>query len=349
MGFEATFLNAHIHEQNAFCEIGNIALLPYRYLFGGRQIFIISDGEKKGVHHFASLHARGEKNICPTNPDLHSARKSMLRTAFAIVLLIPGLLIGLVFKGLGYLFSSQARDMHHKVMVEVLSSTLNQSMNNVIQKTGQALNQALNGQPVDASLNLLDDMIPQPSDFDALWKNRILNIQTIGSSSGPIKNEFELNSKLNQLTTKAVDVLIIQGDGKLQINGGCGIPALTPAKIILLGARLGQGIGGQKLGDENNSQPYKTLINTLKQSGNWEFQDSPSAKEALKADPVRNCLTRTRWQTVYTVKTLDQAKKVVAQALSKGKPGDPKPPGFGPKGNIYGLSDIRRNDVKKHL
>jgi hypothetical protein len=276
------------------------------------------------------------------------------QTALAIACLVPGLIFGLILKGIGYL-DTNAQDTHQRVVIDVISKPVNQSFNDVLQKTGDAFTAILDGQPVD-DLDILGDMMPQRGDMDQAWKNRILNIQMIGTKDAPIENEFQLGVQLRQLDPlQPIDALVIHGNGKLQIHGNDLIPQLNPMKVVLVGARLGNaGLGGgHRLGGEDDpahlQQPQRPLREVLRLSQKWQILQANSARDALQADlVVRDCLSGKRWHALYEVAA--PAKKAKKGALFGGHghlggpDGKPKKPGgHGPKRNIHGVHDRGNN------
>lgn len=110
----STFLNVRIENSGALAWIGDKGLAPFRYLFNGRTVRIRTGKSDQVVkiHHVASFHKNGWWNFSRTNMNFHSSRTSMIKTALAVVLLIPGLILGAAIKGVAYLFSD-VRKKHH--------------------------------------------------------------------------------------------------------------------------------------------------------------------------------------------------------------------------------------------
>lgn len=304
MGLEATFLNASIQGQGTLCLIGNFALTPYRYLFGGRDIKIIQNGGRQTIHHIASFHPFGSRNKCQTNPAFHSSETNMLRTAAAIALLVPGLMIGFIFKWMGYVFSKDAASIHGEVYSEVSSKPLREELKRSLQKFSQIMKDAWSGKSIDDTEIDDSEMNVQQirAHTDLGWKMRILNIQEVGSFETPIKSELELTTQIRKIDrNQPVDTLIIYGNNKLQINNDPGIMALNPMKIILIGASLGStGIGAKRLGNGKSDPSLPQLRESLTQSGKWRIEKGNSLEKALEAtNEIRNYLLRKRWHVLY--------------------------------------------------
>jgi hypothetical protein len=95
------FLNTRIENSGALAWMGDMALTPVRYLFNGSTLRI--DMQKLEVHRIASFHAEGSSNRSYSDPWLESQPTGMIQTALAVALLVPGLLVGVILKGLSYL------------------------------------------------------------------------------------------------------------------------------------------------------------------------------------------------------------------------------------------------------
>lgn len=98
------FFNTRVENSGAIAWIGDKGLIPFRYLFNGKTISIqIQDSDQKTIeiYHMPSFQKRSEG----------LSLAGMIKTALSIVLLIPGLLAGGLFKGLAYLFSD-VREKH---------------------------------------------------------------------------------------------------------------------------------------------------------------------------------------------------------------------------------------------
>lgn len=106
------FLNTKVENSGALAWIGDKGFAPFRYLFNGKTIRVQprqSDQEIE-IHHVASFH-KSYWNSSRTNNSLKSSSTGMIKAAFSVVLLIPGLILGAAFKGLAYL-SSSVRENH---------------------------------------------------------------------------------------------------------------------------------------------------------------------------------------------------------------------------------------------
>lgn len=287
------FFNMRVEGQGAFSEIGNLCLTPYRYLFGGRTVQIIDAGNLKGIHHVASFHCLGNKNKCPTNSNLHSGDMNLFYTALAIALFIPGFILGTLFKALGcVLNNAEATDL--RVWTDVVSKPFNEGFNRTLQAATDAFNNMLQGK-VSEPINMMSTMIPTDDDLSWAWRSRILQIKTVGSRNNPITTQMTLNRAVSQLTLTPTDILVIFGDGKLQIEYDPGIYVLNPMKVILIGVKLGQeGISAAQHLDNKPKMPR--LASVLMESGKWQRKTASSMKEALedrlpnrKYQPCKRC------------------------------------------------------------
>lgn len=116
MNNAAIFLLTHVTGTSSpatpLAALGDRCLAPARYLFHGRNVQILNQEHAlQAIDHVASFHAQGTAHHSRTSKTLHSAPRSLLRTATAIIALLPGLLLGLPLKGLTYL-SHTVRDNH---------------------------------------------------------------------------------------------------------------------------------------------------------------------------------------------------------------------------------------------
>lgn len=101
------FLNTSIENSGTLAWIGDKGLAPFRYLFNGRTIRVqpCQSDQKTEIYSVSSFHKRGLKHRCRANKDLKSSSTGMIKTALAVVFLIPGFILGTAFKGLAHLFS----------------------------------------------------------------------------------------------------------------------------------------------------------------------------------------------------------------------------------------------------
>lgn len=90
-------------------KFGDFCLTPLRCLFHGHKITICTKNNQTDVAH---------ENEYATQVDPHwnKPKRNYLRIALSIVFLLPGLLLGSFFKGIGYLLSSSIREKHQLVI-----------------------------------------------------------------------------------------------------------------------------------------------------------------------------------------------------------------------------------------
>jgi hypothetical protein len=104
-----TFLNTRIENSGSLAWLGDKALTPVRYLFDGRTFRIDLKDQTIAIHRVASFAKVGDLNSSRTNSELKSSSTGLVRTALAIVLIVPGFIIGIAFKGVSYLFTDVRR------------------------------------------------------------------------------------------------------------------------------------------------------------------------------------------------------------------------------------------------
>jgi|HubBroStandDraft_4_1064222.scaffolds.fasta_scaffold165180_1 hypothetical protein len=158
----AVFLNTRVEDSGALAWIGDKGLAPVRYLCNGKTILVEFRGSddsdnKIEIHHVTSFHKQGAQNRAKTYHDLQSSSTGMIKTVLSVVFLIPGLMVGAVFKGLAYL-SSDVREKHslakeHLTPINREIGTRSQPMRNE-QELKEALSAAyesdLKHRPTDA-------------------------------------------------------------------------------------------------------------------------------------------------------------------------------------------------------
>jgi len=337
------FFNTRIEGQGTFSEIGNLCLTPYRYLFGGRTVQIIDADALKGIHHVASFHCLGDKNQCPTNPNLHSADMNLFYTAFAIALFIPGLILGTLFKALDYAFNDAEEASYRHVWMDVVSRPLNQGFNEALQAASDAFGNILSGR-APAEMDMVDMMMPKDDDLDWAWKSRILQIKTIGSPKAPIEKQMDLDREVSQLDRSPTDILVIFGNNRLQIAHDPGIYDRNPMKVVLVGAKMG-GEGIASVAHRLDGADIPQLASVLRQSGKWQRRTATSMKQAMQANnPMRECLPFKQWHMVYEVNATQKASIALARPVMKhfgpgpsGGDGKGKKAGFG--ANVHTIHD----------
>lgn len=138
------FLNTRVENSGALAWIGDKGLAPYRYLFNGKTMQVQPRDSDKviEVHHVEAFHVDGDWNYSKTNPFLRSESTGMIKTILSIVLLIPGIIVGIVFKALAYL-SSAIREKHS--LVKEHFTPINRTIGSVANpiKTRHELSEAL--------------------------------------------------------------------------------------------------------------------------------------------------------------------------------------------------------------
>lgn len=100
------FLKTEIEGTGALSWVGNLGLAPYRYLFNGKTVSVVTDktdNQVVHVHDVSSFHNNGADHHSTTEYDLVSSEKAFYKLVLAVVLLIPGLILS-VCKALSYLF-----------------------------------------------------------------------------------------------------------------------------------------------------------------------------------------------------------------------------------------------------
>jgi hypothetical protein len=104
------FLNTKVEDSGILAGIGDLGLTPFRYLFNGKTIRVQAQGQQIEIHHVASFHKSGSKNVSHSTWQLKSSPTGMIKAVCAVVLLIPGFLFA-VSKVFAYLFSD-VREKH---------------------------------------------------------------------------------------------------------------------------------------------------------------------------------------------------------------------------------------------
>jgi hypothetical protein len=109
------FFNSRAENTGALAWIGDKGLAPFRYLCNGKTVHIQwnKSTQETTIHHVASFHCKGSRHHSRTNFNLNSSSTGLIKTAFSIVLLAPGLLLGTLFKGMSYLFSDTRKNHRH--------------------------------------------------------------------------------------------------------------------------------------------------------------------------------------------------------------------------------------------
>lgn len=146
------FFNVCLEDSySGLSDLGNSFLTPVRYLFKGRSVkIIINDNLEPTMHHVRSYH-KTPGHQSKSYP-LHSLPKNFFKTVLAIVTLIPGLLLGTIFKGLSYLQKS-TREEHlalksHFTPQNVVIGTVDDALN--LQQIENALRQIPLNKKIDA-------------------------------------------------------------------------------------------------------------------------------------------------------------------------------------------------------
>src|SRR6185437_450344 len=203
---------AEIKNQSALVQAADFLLSPGRYLFGGRTVEIIGDK----VHHVASFHPLGNKNRCSTNPNLHSSEMSMLRTALAILCLVPGYIIGIPLKAFCRDFVNSYGEAWKKIYIDLSKRMVSECFEKFrknLERLKAEISNAL-GAPLSS-----EGRSYELTDRDWFWKSLILNIRSIGSVEQPIINQISLQTELGKLRVEEpVDTLVIYSNKKWDIS-----------------------------------------------------------------------------------------------------------------------------------
>jgi hypothetical protein len=308
--------NTEVQNQGYLCSFFDLALAPVRYLFEGRSIQIVHSGLKTEVHHVRSYHPCGEKNRSLTKKELTSSGMHMLKTAVAILFLIPGFIIGFYGKLLLTCFSSQLTESHDIIIKDLANSYVQESVEQAGKMLAQAFFKALGG--TDAEMEELDLGAPKQegTGLDFLWQKKILNLRTIGAPNDPVLSQMQLQTKLSEAWTKKekdtpgqpTDILMIFAKKDLIIGQDPGFVQFNPMKVILVGAKIGEKVFGNRLGDKNDkgqyvsAAPLKSFKTTLEESGKWQVKDVQGTGAAIQDTPdTRSWFPCKPWHLVYNV------------------------------------------------
>lgn len=110
------FFNTKVENSGALAWIGDKGLAPFRCLFNGKSVF--------------SIYGTGSRECMSISiPRASFSSTGMFRTAFSVILLIPGLILGAAFKGLAYLFSDVRK--RHSLVRERLTP-IDRTIGNVL-------------------------------------------------------------------------------------------------------------------------------------------------------------------------------------------------------------------------
>lgn len=290
LSIHETFFNAEFKGQNSFCALGNWLLTPYRYLFGGRTVHIIQNSIVRRFHHVPSFHPLGKRKVCETDPTLHASEMSFLKTVLAIICLIPGLLLGSFFKGLGY--TPYAEAIHAAILEGLRYPYTNRN-------TGLLL---YFNNPVWC------------------WKSQVLHIEVLGTVDKPIANAINLDVAVNTLAEKTpIDVLIIYGKN-LNVKLDPGLLKLNPMKMILVNTNIGNQHSYQLDPKEKNVEVATNLDTCLKASGKWlERTTVKTIEEALMESLPRRPGFCKSYHGIYYVKTAQPPPPKIPAVPQKSK------------------------------
>lgn len=293
------FLNTRIENQGICCALGNAALIPYRYLFNGRTIRIIKTEKDHKIHHVLSFHPLGNRNTSLNCPDLSSSKRSMLKTALAIMTLLPGLFVGVLFKTVGYLFTDVQKmdhlvrdEIYSKVKFEKLLFILDQTAHNgsdqgfsqdELRQSNEQINKEKNGKETWEELALA-------------WNAKVTRRIIVGKSKDNqwIQNEAQLKEQLSTIEVngqKPIDAVIVLGKD-FQILEDPGLLKFNPMKIILYKVKVAK----------ESRQDRQTFYDTVIASKKWIRRTNLSYIEALNdTPPLRSWIFWKRWHVVYEV------------------------------------------------
>jgi hypothetical protein len=163
------FLNCEIRDTSFLQYLGDACLAPTRYFFHGRTVEIFANqyGHLEGIHHVSSYHKAGVDHKSRTRPELFSESTSMGKTAWMIITLIPGFILGVLIKGLDYAMSAPMKTRHQVTMqhfmprdVEIRGDSLEQIVGQLTAQTEQPYHCKINSLTIHgpAGLELATDM-----------------------------------------------------------------------------------------------------------------------------------------------------------------------------------------------
>lgn len=102
-----------------FVAIGDFYLTPVRYFYNGNKVTIgevgLDDKTRPNIKLVTDT-VKHQKEYTSSKADKTTPRKNFIRTAFSILLFIPGLILGSLFKKIGYY--SEAVKVRHNLAVE---------------------------------------------------------------------------------------------------------------------------------------------------------------------------------------------------------------------------------------
>lgn len=324
-------VNTEVQNQGYLCSFFDLALAPCRYLFEGRTVQIVHSGTKTEVHHVRSYHPCGEKNRSLTNKKLTSSSMNMFKTALAILLLVPGFIIGfygkLILTGV-----SSLQETHDVVVKDLVNSYTQESAQQAGKMVAEAFMRALGGTDADVEESNVHKQEEVSVGF--VWQKKILNLRTIGAPHDPVNSQMQLQMKLSEEWAKKeketpgqpTDILMIFGKKDLNIGQDPGFLQFNPMKVILVGPKIGDKVYGARLGDRNDKGEYvapealKSFKTTLEESGKWQVKDVKGTGDAIQDAPeTRSWLPWKPWHVVYNVPGSDVAVKAKPPAKKEKK------------------------------
>ncbi len=193
------------------CGVADLFLAPTRYLFGGRTIRILSlDNNESRIDYVAAFHPCGEKNVSSTNAELRSDSQRMWKTALAVVMLVPGLIVGSILKGIAFLpCVSDLISRWNTILINLQMSRIG-GLIDVMRDIGTLMGDAvgrgimtgIGEQPKgQESKNMhaeLEEFLAQTP--EELWRHKIVSCEVINGT-----NAFSIFQGLNTLcSTKVV-------------------------------------------------------------------------------------------------------------------------------------------------
>jgi hypothetical protein len=247
--FNTRIEDASVKNYGLFAWAGDKSLAPFRYLFNGKTIRI-QTGTSSAVEifHVASFHKNGARNKSKANAILASSPSNMIKTALAVIFLIPGLLIGTISKALAYI-SSNMRERHGLAKLHLTPTNREIKVKVTYKDEGKT------------------------------------EVNETVTANNLYKEIQKLSKKPKHRPT---DVLIINGDGEIEIGGDIEPPIsiLNPMKLMLV-----------------NVKSANSLLGKLESTGKWRINtDVTSVEEAYKMPlPSRGLLSGKRFHMAFVL------------------------------------------------
>lgn len=215
---------------NGMLSLGHWCFSPIRYIFEGQRVTI----------------GQGENNTILMNSQQEYDGRywDVYYFAISILLLVPGAIMGTVFKGLDYLGSATIRENHHLIVGYFTPA------------------------PEEPTILAEPQNIPRPSTFNS-------NLRNIGSREEPLSRNVlmqVIRSFIDEAKDQKIENLVIYAENGLEIDEtgivtraapdhelyvnaeNCDLSTIAN-KIILVGAHFVNG-GGNDLSNVNNSEDW---------------------------------------------------------------------------------------------